>query len=244
MTLFTRGVPMLFGRRPVPIQLVNKPPAASRGASGSPIVFQDLPYGAYPTERRLCIVGATSQDGGNVSNLTHDTLTWGGLVFNRRAHTALLVSGESITVSIWSKFVPAGRLGDLVITHNKSICDSMGIATLVTTLCDSEAPVDADSGSGISGTQYRIDDLATANDGFVLGLGNLAFVSGSWQSMVGNGGVGTVPQLLDVAVAGEHKMGLWLKTGTPAGATEDFTMTHFAPASPDVGVAASWAGGT
>jgi len=236
------GAPEWFfaARKRFPIQLVNQ---TSRGPSGSSITFSGLPYGAYPTQRRLCIVGASSQDGGNFSNLAHQTLTWGGVPFDRRIANAWLEGGSSVTVSIWSKFVSAGQSGDLVITHNKSNCDSMGIATLVTTLCDSEAPVDAEFGTDASFRQHRISNLATTNGGFVLGLANLAFIGGLWLSLVGNGGVGAVPQLFQAGIEGEHKMAMWLKTGTPSGQNEDFEMTHNEPQSFWAGVMASWAGG-
>ena len=242
MTLFTRGVPMLFGRQAVPIQLVNQ---VSRASSASPITFADLPYGAYPSSGRLCIVGLSSQDSGNISSLSHESVTWGGLAFSRRTPvTDVLVSGSSITVSIWSRFVPSGATGDLVIGHNKSICDSMGVATFVTNLSDDAVPVDADGGEAIGDLNDTVFDIATVAGGFVVAIGTLAVASGNHTGLSGNAGTGAVPELFDLSIEGDHRMSAWLKAGTPGGSTEDFTISHDTGSSFNVWAIASWAGGT
>lgn len=238
------GAPLFMSRRAVPLQLVNQ---TSRTSAASSITISGLPYGAYPTTNRFVCVCLTSQDGGNTSDFIHEAVTWGGLPLNQRAHWTHRRGSNlsSIAVSMWTRFIASGDQGDLFIDYNKSNCDSMGVATFVSTVVGSEVPVGVAAGEKLTGTTSTFNDIATAQNGSVIAVSNIATATLNHISLIGNAGVGAVPMLFDLPIEDDHRMGVFLKTGTPAGSSEDFTLTQDGGTLPrNVWAMASFSGGT
>lgn len=226
--MLSAGAPFFMVRQGQSLFVAEPLLSASLVSEG--YTFGDVNIGAPATSDRTVFVCITTKDLAAWVRRANGAVTLGGLAMSyRNSYVAgFPASGQTCGSFVFSDVMgPSyGSAADLEITtlENGSEIDSLGV-TVLATQQEGNSSVDS-GGSGADFSQSAtINDIATADDGYVIAPVAMEFSGNLLSSVTGNGSTGSLIKVVDQSVAGNHRHAVAIKAGLSAGATEDFTCT-------------------
>ncbi len=226
MSLFTRRGLAFAGRRRKSLFVAEPLVSASLVSQGH--VFDDVNIGSPATDGRTVLVVASCKDAAAVLNTADGAIELGGLPMTRRNGFAPeLPSGADMGIYIFSAAMGASY-GQSAALEIKSIVggtqlDSIAFTVLATHL-EGDVFVDGVSGAN-TGATGTANNVATADDGYVIAASAMELSANGLVSVVGNGSTGALSKVVDQPVQNNHRHAVAIKAGLSAGTTEDFTWT-------------------
>lgn len=175
-----------------------------------------------PSVKRTVIVGATSEDNSQ-SDRFHNSLVWGGITFERQSQFTLSPGSISMTASIWSATVPAGvASGDMVWGLTTQL-DSFSVGVWAATGLKSPTAIGA-TGAGATLERFVFTPvIPITSTAFMFGVVAASDHTLPFTRVDGDDlGENRFGERLDIDVRGDHRMGLYNRTGDNEGDTSRF----------------------
>lgn len=211
------------------LEVIHK--GLSAANAGTTETFPGLSYGHAADANRYMIAGLSGEDSlASDESMSFGNVELGGVSLSKLAEVEERVSTTGLCCALYGGLVPTGSSGDLDVQLRVNgfgaIWDSLGVTIWANSDLVSTTPIETNTGATNGSSTLTAFNLETEEDGFIIMLAVGAAHNTAFSSAAGNGSTGSLGEVIDDAIESDHRHAAYSKDGTPAGTTEDFTVTR------------------